>query len=187
MMCPECAVLGTVSTSPAFVLRRCEPGEVWPMRAPGERGNAIVMPEIRPLPAISNVPCVETWCGLPLHLGCGTQLTLVMRIVVTCGLVAVFVFAAAGAELLGAGVVPGAAEVGVDPAPPVELTPPALVAAALTAVPVRLAATEHDSAASVAATRRLKRSPDRLWAAFIAKTIPSTAGKFICPVGGVRG
>ena len=119
-------------------------------------------------------------------MGCGTQLTLVIRTVVMCGLVAV-VFDAAGAELLGAGVVPGAEDGGVDPpAPPVELTPPALVAAALTAVPVRLT-TEHDSAASVAAARRLKRSPDRLWAALIAKTIPSTAGKFICPVGGLRG
>jgi hypothetical protein len=108
-----------------------------------------------------------------------------MRTVVMCGLVAV-VFDAAGAELVGAGVVPGAEDAGVDPAPPVELTPPALVAAALTAVPVRLM-TEHDSAASVAAARRLKRSPDRLWAALIAKTIPSTAGKFICPIGGVRG
>jgi hypothetical protein len=185
-MWPEWAALGTVSTSPAFVLRRCEPGDVRPMRAPGARGNAIVIPEVRPLPAISSVPCVDTWCGLPLHLGCGTQLTLVMRIVVTWGLVAVFVFVEAGAELLGAGVVPGAAAVVVAPEPPVEATPPALAAAVLEAVPTRLTK-EHDSAANDATARRLKRSPDRLWAALIAKTIPSTAGKFVCPIGGVRG
>jgi hypothetical protein len=119
-------------------------------------------------------------------LGCGTQLTLVIRIVVMCGLVAVFVFVAAGAEELGAGVVPGADAVVVAPAPPVEATPPALVAAALAAVPARLTR-EHDSAASVTAAQRLKRSLDRLWAALIAKTIPSTAGKFIYPIGGVRG
>src|ERR1700760_1076549 len=103
MMWPECAVLGTVSTSPAFVLRRCDPGEVRPIRAPGERGNAIVMPESRPLPAISSVPCVDTWCGLPLHFACGTQLTLVIRIVVMCGLAAAFVFVAAGGPGLRAG------------------------------------------------------------------------------------
>ena len=186
MMCPECAALGTVSTSPAFVLRRCEPGELRPIRAPGECGNAIVMPESSPLPAISSVPCVDTWCGLPLHFACGTQLTLVMRTLVTCGLVAVFVLAAAGAEVLGAGVVPGTDAVVVAPAPPVEVTPPALVAAAFEADPAR-PTNEHDSAATVVAAKRLKRSLDRLWAALIAKTIPSAAGKFICPIGGVRG
>jgi hypothetical protein len=116
---------------------------------------------------------------LPLHLACGTQLTLVMRMLVMCGLVAVFVF---GLVLTGA----AAPAPPALTAPPVEMTPPALVAAAFTAVTARLPS-EHDSAATVGAARRLKRSLDRLWAALIAKTIPSTTGKFICPVGGVRG
>ena len=38
------------------------------MRAPGARGKATVMPGFRPLPASSSVPCVDTWCGLPLQL-----------------------------------------------------------------------------------------------------------------------
>jgi hypothetical protein len=139
-----------------------------------------------PLPAISNVPCVETWCGLPLHLGCGTHATLVIRMLVTCGLAAAFVFALAGADVLGAAVVPGVVFVAgalvpapAPPAlaePPVETAPPALVAAAFTAVPAR-PASEHDSAATTAAASLLKRSLDRLWAALIAKTIPSRAGE----------
>jgi hypothetical protein len=107
------------------------------------------------------------------------QLTLVIRTLAMCGLAAAFVF---GFVLTGADAsAPPAAT-----APPVETTPPALVAAAFTAVAAR-PPIEHDSAATVAAARRLKRSLDRLWAALVAKTIPSTTGKFICPVGGVRG
>ncbi|HWF33547.1 MAG TPA: hypothetical protein VG188_13435 [Solirubrobacteraceae bacterium] len=98
---------------------------------------------------------------MPLHLACGTQLTLVIRTVVTCGLVAAFVFVAAGAELPGADAAPGADAVALAPAPPVEATPPALAPAALAAVPVR-PTREHDDAASAAAARRLKRSLDRL-------------------------
>jgi hypothetical protein len=116
---------------------------------------------------------------LPLHLGWGTQLTLVMRMLVTCGLAAAFV---AGFVLAGA-VAPAPPAV---TAPPDEEAPPALVAAAFTAAPAR-PASEHDSATTAAAKRLLKRSLDRLWAALIAKTIPSMTGESICPVGGVRG
>src|ERR1700759_4288747 len=107
MMWPECALLGTVSRRPALVLRRCAAGERRTIRPPGVCGKAIVEPGPSPLPAINSVPCVETWCGLPLHFDFGTQLTLVMRTVSTCGLVAVRVLAA------GSGA--------VGPAPPLTL------------------------------------------------------------------
>ena len=42
------------------------------------------------------MPWVETWRGLPLHLAAGTQLTLVMRTVVTRALEVGPVAAAAG-------------------------------------------------------------------------------------------
>jgi hypothetical protein len=59
-----------------------------------------------PGPDSSSVPCVETWCGLPLHLLTGTQLTVMIRTLVTCaevepvlvlGLVFVFGGVVAGA------------------------------------------------------------------------------------------
>ena len=38
------------------------------MRAPGERGNAITIPEPIPVPVMTNVPCVETSCACAEHL-----------------------------------------------------------------------------------------------------------------------
>ncbi len=55
------------------------------MCAPGDLGKATTMPGCRPTPSSSSVPCVETWCGLPLQWAAGTQLTPVMRTLVTCG------------------------------------------------------------------------------------------------------
>src|SRR5450432_2543280 len=86
MMCPEWALLGTVSTRPAVLWRRCERGERGPILAPGVRGKATTVPDRRPMPAISSVPCVETWWGLALHLLAGVQLTDVMRALVACAL-----------------------------------------------------------------------------------------------------
>ncbi len=86
MMCPECALLGTVRISPALVMCRCETGELATIRAPGACGKATVIPATSPLPASSSVPCVETWWGLPLHFVFGTQLTLTIRTLVTCRL-----------------------------------------------------------------------------------------------------
>src|SRR6476646_1724088 len=88
MMWPECALAGTVRISPATVLRRCDGGEPLTIRPPGVRGNAITVPVVIPLPAINSVPWTDTWCGLPLHLAAGTHATLVIRTLVTCGLVA---------------------------------------------------------------------------------------------------
>src|SRR5438309_11662686 len=95
-MRPECALEGTCTINPSRVARSRAPGELRLMRAPPERGKATTIPARRPRPAKSNSPCTETWCGLPLHLGVGTQLTLVMRTEVTCRLVAL--------EVLGTGV-----------------------------------------------------------------------------------
>src|SRR6476646_5825137 len=88
MMWPECALAGTVRIRPATVLRRCDVGERLTIRPPGVRGNATTVPVVIPLPAIKSVPWTETWCGLPLHLADGTHATLVIRTLVTCGLVA---------------------------------------------------------------------------------------------------
>ena len=44
------------------------------MRARGLLGKAIVSPAASPCPAISRVPCRETWCGLVLQWLTGTQL-----------------------------------------------------------------------------------------------------------------
>jgi hypothetical protein len=41
------------------------------------------MPLASPLPATRRVPWTETWCGLALHLAAGTQLTLVIRTLLT--------------------------------------------------------------------------------------------------------
>src|ERR1700677_3879329 len=43
------------------------------------------MPDFRPIPLSSSVPCVETWWGLALQCTAGTQLTLVMRTLSTWG------------------------------------------------------------------------------------------------------
>ncbi len=55
------------------------------MRAPGALGKATTIPGVSPMPPSSSVPCVETWWELPLQWAIGTQLTLVMRTLVTCG------------------------------------------------------------------------------------------------------
>ena len=86
MMLPECAALGTLTSRPAAFARRCAPGDLRLMRAPGRAGNATVNPALSPLPVSSSVPCTETWCGFALHLVCGVQVTLVMRTEVTCAL-----------------------------------------------------------------------------------------------------
>jgi hypothetical protein len=107
---------------------------------------------------------------LPLHFAFGTQLTLVIRTVSTCGLVAVRVLVAGDGA--------------VGPAPPLTLpweVPPALAAVAHAAEPSRTPSEQDDTAASVAA-RRLIRSLDRLWAALIAKTIPSLRRQIAVPV-----
>src|SRR5271166_6558079 len=91
MMCPEWALVGTVAIRPAAALCRCAAGEVLEMRAPAVRGKATIIPVFSPLPVNSSVPRVETWCGLALHLGVGTQLALVMRTEVTCRLETPFV------------------------------------------------------------------------------------------------
>ena len=164
-MCPECALLGTVSTSPERVLRRCETGERLTIRPPGVRGKAITDPAASPLPAISSVPRAETWCGLPLHLAAGTQLTLVIRTLVTCRLAAPFVAVVlfAGAEATGGAVVVG------------EAAPPAPAACA-TGAPAS-SASEHESAAASVAARSQSPAPDRLWTMVIAKVIPSTMAR----------
>ena len=68
MMFPECASSGTVTTSPAAAWCSRAPGEALLMRAPGECGNAISIPEAIPLPAITSVPWVETSCACVEHL-----------------------------------------------------------------------------------------------------------------------
>src|ERR1700740_3041070 len=87
MMLPECAALGTVTTSPALALRRCAAGELRLMRAPRLAGKATSNPARKPRPASSSVPCTDTWCGLALQLELGVQRTLVIRTEVTCALV----------------------------------------------------------------------------------------------------
>ncbi len=93
-MCPEWAFFGTVTSRPelglpAIAKRRCAAGcaagETRLMRAPGDLGKATTMPGARPTPSSSSVPCAETWWGLPLQWAAGTQLTLWMRTLVTCG------------------------------------------------------------------------------------------------------
>ncbi|HEY1450740.1 MAG TPA: hypothetical protein VGF47_07285 [Solirubrobacteraceae bacterium] len=106
---------------------------------------------------------------MPLHLASGTQLTLVIRTVSTCGLAAVRLL------LAGAGA--------VGPAPPLIVpweVPPALAAVAHAAEPNKTPS-EHDDAAASTTAKRLTRSPDRLWAALIAKTIPSLRGLIAVP------
>jgi hypothetical protein len=126
-----------------------------------------------PLPAINSVPWTETWCGLPLHLAAGTHATLVIRTLVTWGLLAVV-------GLRGAAGALGAAGTG-EAAAPGDAAPPAFVATAGDA-PASVAST-----APSAAARSARASADRLWAVLGAKTIPSTAGRSGDPLGGVRG
>lgn len=170
-MCPERAALGTVNNRPARVLRRCEIGERRTIRPPGVRGNAIVDPAASPLPPICSVPRVETWWGSPLHLALGTQLTLVMRTLSTCGL------DVARPLLAGA--------VATGPAPP--LTPPCEAAPAPSAselgAPADSAINAKSSAKAILAARGECRAPDRLWTATGAKTILSTASRTSTPIG----
>jgi hypothetical protein len=88
MMCPECALAGTVTSSPVPAWRRREAGETLLTRAPGRfrEGHDHAF-RFQPRSGSSSVPCVETWCGLPLHLLAGTQLTVVIRTLVTCAVV----------------------------------------------------------------------------------------------------
>jgi hypothetical protein len=116
MMCPEWALVGTVTISPALVWRRREAGETLLMRAPADLGKPTTMFGFSPGPASSSVPWVETWWGLPLHLLTGTQLTVVIRTLVTCaeGVLLVVVVltlgvVAAGGALPPADVPPGLA------------------------------------------------------------------------------
>src|SRR5690348_1905302 len=132
MMWPECALLGTVNSSPARVWRRCETGELRTIRPPGVRGNAIVDPAPRPLPAISSVS--------------------------TCGLVVVRLFAT------GFG---GAAGLTPPLTPPCEV-PPGFAACT--------SGTHQPSAHASAARSTACPTPDRLWTAVLATTIPSTLG-----------
>ena len=81
MMWPGVGLAGDGQYQALAVLRRCECGEVGPMRAPGVWGKATTMPFVSPLPVSSRVPWVVTSCGLALHLMLGMQLTLVMRTV----------------------------------------------------------------------------------------------------------
>jgi hypothetical protein len=107
---------------------------------------------------------------LPLHLLVGTQLTLVMRTLSTCGLLVARLFATGASA--GAGL-----------APPLTLpceAPPALAAAAL-ATGLRDAPSRHSETAAGIAVSLESHCPDRLWAASIAKTIPSNAGAFPVP------
>src|ERR1700676_2878277 len=102
MMYPECALLGTVASRPAAAGCRCAAGEELEMRAPGERGNATIIPAFSPLPLTSSVPWIDTWRALALHLAAGTQLALVMRTEVTCRLEALLAPPAAAPPPAGA-------------------------------------------------------------------------------------
>ena len=169
MMLPECAELGTVTTSPEPALRRCAAGELELMRAPRWAGKATSSPARRPRPASNSVPWIDTWWGLVLQLAAGVQRTLEIRAVAT------------RAPLLGAppDAAPPATVVevpaGGEPAgaaPPGD-TPPAFAAGAL------LAAL---SAKALAAARTARKSV-RMRAALLAKRFPSRAAP---PDGGVR-
>src|SRR5690348_9224097 len=85
-MRPECAREGTVTASPACVVRIRTVGERRLMRAPGELGNAIAIPALSPTPRSSSLPWTDTWWGLPLQRSVGVQLTAVMRTLLTCRL-----------------------------------------------------------------------------------------------------
>lgn len=121
------------------------------MRAPGECGKATANFVASPLPAISSVPWIETWCRLLLHLAVGMQLTLVMRTVRTCRLVD----AGVGAALCGL-----AFCVGLEGA----ALPPGLAAFAGEDWPTK----QHSSAEATAARGNMDR-----WGALLAKKIPS--------------
>src|SRR5450631_1614314 len=86
MMRPECAVEGTVTSRPLELALRWAAGELRLIVAPAERGNATIMPALRPMPWISSVPRWETWCGLTEQLAAGMQLTCTIRMLVTCAL-----------------------------------------------------------------------------------------------------
>ncbi len=60
MMRPECAVEGTVTSSPLERPSDAAAGELRLIVAPAERGNATTMPAFRPMPWISSVPRCET-------------------------------------------------------------------------------------------------------------------------------
>ncbi len=163
------------------------------MRPPGVRGNAIVDPAAIPLPAISSVPRSDTWCGFVLHLAAGTQLTLVIRTLVTCGLVAVDLLVGVGfgagfdgAGLAGADATGGAAPPG-DAVPPGLALDAALATDALAPVDAGASVSAHDSAAASVAAWSACPIPDRLWATLLAKTIPFRGGPVARPCfGGVR-
>jgi hypothetical protein len=120
---------------------------------------------------------------LALHLAAGTQLTLVIRTLVTCKLVlplcfVVFVLAAGAlaAGELGAGA--------LALAPPGETTPALLAASA------RGTAIEAEAQSAIAANvaaRSTTPLPDRLWTAVIANLIPFHGGPARrARLGGVR-
>ena len=174
MMFPECALAGTVTSRPEPRLRRREPGDLRLMRAPGVRGKATTIPALRPLPAISSVPPIDTWCGLLLQVDAGVQRTLVMRTEVTC---AVGVMAKPRAR-------PATGMLGAVGAPPPDAVPPELAASASGAPPTSEPAparSEHSDAAAAAAAG----SVNRLWAPVLAKRFPSRL--LSPPDGGVRG
>lgn len=123
------------------------------MRAPGVWGKATTMLLVSPLPVSSRVPWMETSCGLLLHLTLGTQLTLVMRTVLTCGLEACLEVALRGTAFrTGLAAPEGAA------------LPPALPAFACEGCPMR----QHSSAEETAASANVDR-----WGAQFAKKLPS--------------
>jgi hypothetical protein len=159
MIRPECALLGTVAISPAFVWCRCDTGERAPMRAPGVRGKPTRMPATSPLPASSSVPRVETWRGFALHRTAGTQATLVMRTLVTCR--------------LG---VPGVAPAG---APPAVAPWPRLAASERDGPPRRLR--QARAAATAAAASRMRSLVELWWADLAAKAIPLPSGRLAVP------
>src|SRR5271165_5875000 len=137
------------------------------MRAPGDLGNATVIPGARPTPANSSVPRAETWWGLALQWAAGTQLTLTMRTLVMCpeGALAVAGALAGGEEPPLAGELPPAAGV-----------PPALAASAGSA----RAANKHSDSAMAAPATNL----DRLWAPVLAKTgTTPSSGITLRPIG----
>jgi hypothetical protein len=90
-------------------------------------GNATINPAVMPLPAISRVPCRDTWWGFVPQWLTGTQRTLMIRTVLT--------------RALEVGLpVPPVLWVGVVPAaPPGALAPPGLAVAATAGAPPRTA------------------------------------------------
>src|SRR5437899_5432972 len=172
MILPECAPLGTVTIRLAPLVRRCAPGELRLMRAPGRRGKATTIPACRPLPVSASVPCTDTWCGFEPQRDAGVQLALVMRTEVTCAEGELAIARAGRVVDLAA----GAACAGGTPR--AGAVPPAPAASA----PSGASSGAHSEATAVAAAR----SVSRLCATVLAKRFPSRQ-LLSPPDGGVRG